>query len=82
MSFQPLSILLDDGLLTSDGEVHGGRRRLLAPMFHRPRVAGFGDQFVAAAERHSAGWRDSAEIDIHQQNPSAGRRGRQRRPRR
>ncbi len=41
VDYAVLRRLLGNGLLTSDGEFWRRQRRLMAPMFHRQRVAGF-----------------------------------------
>lgn len=41
IDYTMLRRLLGNGLLTSDGEFWRRQRRLIAPMFHRQRVAGF-----------------------------------------
>jgi cytochrome P450 len=56
--------LLGDGLLTSEGERHLGQRRLLQPLFHEQRIAGFGTTMVEAAGRAADRWRDGAELDV------------------
>jgi len=57
-------ILLGDGLLTSEDDVHLRQRRLAQPAFHRTRIAGYGDTMAAYAQRRAATWTDGAELDI------------------
>lgn len=57
--------LLGDGLLLSEGETWLRQRRLVQPAFHRQRVAGYGEVMSAFTERHVAGWKDGATIDVH-----------------
>ncbi|MBE3206071.1 cytochrome P450 [Parafrankia irregularis] len=62
---QPLRTLLGDGLLTSAGEDHLRQRRLMQPLFHKQRIAEYGQQFVAIAESTAASWHDGQRLDVH-----------------
>jgi cytochrome P450 len=62
---QPLTLLLGQGLLTSAGDVHRRQRRLLQPLFHKQRIAGYGDAFAAIADEAAAAWRDGQRLDLH-----------------
>ena len=44
-------LLLGDGLLTSEGDFWLRQRRLIQPLFHRDRLAGYGAVMVELAER-------------------------------
>lgn len=57
-------ILLGDGLLTSEGDLHLRQRRLAQPAFHRTRINAYGQVMAAYAERRSATWTDGTEIDV------------------
>ena len=57
-------ILFGEGLLTSEGAAHLRQRRLIQPMFHRERIAGYGRTMVAEAERVRAEWTDGAILDV------------------
>ena len=56
-----LKLLLGDGLLTSEGELHRRHRRMAQPAFHRERVAGYARAMVRAAEACDARWRARAD---------------------
>jgi cytochrome P450 len=60
----PLARLLGRGLLTSIGQQHRKQRKLLQPLFHRQRVAGYVDAFGDIAEQRVAGWTDGAQLDM------------------
>ena len=47
--YQKMRPLLGDGLLTSEGERWLRQRRLIQPVFHKRRIAGFGDVMVSGA---------------------------------
>jgi len=57
-------LLLGQGLLTAEKEVHRRKRKLLAPAFAPRRIAGYGGVMAAAAERAGARWHDGELIDI------------------
>lgn len=57
-------VLLGEGLLTSEGELHKRQRRLSQPAFHRDRLVGYGSAMVDCAMKTRAGWKDGAAFDI------------------
>ncbi len=62
---QPLALLLGSGLLTSAGELHRIRRRLIQPLFHRQRISAYGSTFATLADETASGWSDGQQLDIH-----------------
>ncbi|SBW24012.1 monooxygenase [Candidatus Protofrankia californiensis] len=62
---QPLALLLGSGLLTSAGELHRIRRRLIQPLFHRQRISAYGRTFATLAEETVSRWSDGKQLDIH-----------------
>jgi cytochrome P450 len=62
----PLTALLGEGLLTSDGDVHKRQRRLMQPMFHRERIAGYTSAFAQFSADAAQGWADGEVRDVHQ----------------
>jgi cytochrome P450 len=59
-------VLLGDGLLTSEGELHRRQRRLIQPAFHASRIGAYERSMrVAAAQLpERAGWADGAVRDV------------------
>jgi cytochrome P450 len=60
-----MKILLGEGLITSDDPIHMQQRRIVAPAFHRQRIAGYADQIVAAAQESAGRWTEGQPIDIN-----------------
>ena len=56
-------LLLGEGLLTSEGELHLRQRRLAQPAFHRDRVAAYGDTMARYAARARDRWRAGDTVD-------------------
>jgi cytochrome P450 len=54
---KPLSMLVGEGLLTSEGDFWRRQRRLAQPAFHRQRILALGETMTAAAEEMSRRWR-------------------------
>jgi cytochrome P450 len=59
--------LLGESLLTSEGDVHHRRRRLIQPIFHHERIAAYASDMVAQGETASARWVDGGWIDMQQE---------------
>jgi cytochrome P450 len=59
-----MKILLGEGLITSDGEVHKRQRRIAAPAFHRQRIQNYGAMMVDRANAMRGEWQAGKQIDI------------------
>ncbi|MDB4900438.1 MAG: Cytochrome [Gemmatimonadetes bacterium] len=57
-------LLLGEGLLTTEDDVHLRQRRLAQPAFHRARVAAYGETMAAYARRRTRRWRDGATFEL------------------
>ena len=57
-------LLLGEGLLTSEGEVHLRHRRALQPAFHPGRIAEYQEHFAQAARRSAERWSDGGNVDL------------------
>jgi len=57
-------MLLGEGLLTSEGDLHLRQRRLVQPAFHRERIAAYGEAMTFYSGQIGARWRDGATIDM------------------
>jgi cytochrome P450 len=62
-----MKILLGEGLITSDDPIHVQQRRIIAPAFHRQRIAGYAGQIVSSAAEQAARWTAGQPIDINDQ---------------
>ncbi|MES3034380.1 MAG: cytochrome P450 [Gemmatimonadota bacterium] len=58
-------ILVGEGLLTSEGDVHLRQRRLVQPAFHRARIGAYAGAIISAAMQRQAAWRDGETLDIN-----------------
>ena len=58
-----MKILLGEGLITSDGEIHKRQRRIAAPAFHRQRIQAYASSMVERAAAMRDAWRPGVEID-------------------
>ncbi len=66
-TMQAAKLVLGESLLTSEGEAHMRSRRLVQPIFHHERIAGYGATIVEHALRTSDRWRDGATLDVFQE---------------
>lgn len=62
-----MKILLGEGLITSDGEVHRRQRRIAAPAFHRQRIQAYGVMMVERAADMRAQWQPGVAVDLASQ---------------
>ena len=63
-ALQRARILLGEGLLTSEGDLHLRQRRLVQPAFHRPRLIGYSKIMSEYAIRARDRWRDGQTVDV------------------
>jgi len=59
-----MKILLGDGLITADGELHKRHRRIAAPAFHRQRIQAYAGTIVSHAADMAAEWQPGKQIDV------------------
>jgi len=64
-ALQRAKLLLGEGLLTSEGELHRRQRRLAQPAFHRDRIQQYAAVMIDRAAATSASWTDGQSLDIH-----------------
>ena len=64
LALQRTKIVLGEGLLTSEGELHKRQRRLAQPAFHHKRIHHYGEEMVAKALLTRDRWRDGEELDV------------------
>ena len=57
-------MLLGEGLLTSEDELHLRQRRLAQPAFHRARIAAYAETMATYAARRAEGWRNGQTLDV------------------
>jgi cytochrome P450 len=60
-----MKILLGEGLITSDDPIHLQQRRIVAPAFHRQRIAGYAGQIVTSAQESAERFTAGTPIDIN-----------------
>jgi len=62
---QRTKIILGEGLLTSEDELHKRQRRLAQPAFHHDRITRYADVMVQRAAAMRERWSDGAILDVH-----------------
>src|SRR5580698_5203400 len=58
-----MKILLGEGLITSDGEIHKRQRRIAAPAFHRQRIQAYASTMVERSAAMRNAWQAGVELD-------------------
>lgn len=58
-------VLVGEGLLTSEGELHLRQRRLVQPAFHRARIAAYAGAMTGAAMARQAQWTNGQLLDAN-----------------
>ncbi len=56
-----------EGLLTSEGNFHHRKRRLIQPAFHKDRIRAYAATMVEEEERLTERWHDGDVLDVHQE---------------
>ncbi|HEX7829740.1 MAG TPA: cytochrome P450 [Thermoanaerobaculia bacterium] len=64
LALQRTKVVLGEGLLTSEGELHKRQRRLAQPAFHRERIQHYGEIMVEQALLARDRWREGQELDV------------------
>jgi cytochrome P450 len=59
-----MKILLGEGLITSDGEIHKRHRRIAAPAFHRQRIQAYASTIVEYAAAMRDEWQPGRQMDV------------------
>jgi len=67
LALQRTKVVLGEGLLTSEGDLHKRQRRLVQPAFHRDRVQHYGEVMVEKGLKARERWRDGEMLDVHQE---------------
>lgn len=57
-------LLLGEGLLTSEGDLHRRQRRLMQPAFHRLKIKAYSEIMVQAADQLQDSWEDGMVLDL------------------
>jgi cytochrome P450 len=60
-------ILLGEGLLTSEGEAHRSRRRIVQPVFQHRYLQNYADIMVDRSAKLCGGWKDGERINMSEQ---------------
>ena len=67
IQYKALSLVTGEGLLTSDGDMWRGQRRVLQPAFHHTALEAVGDHVAQATARVAGQWRsldNAAVVDV------------------
>ncbi|HEX8472741.1 MAG TPA: cytochrome P450 [Pyrinomonadaceae bacterium] len=56
--------LIGRGLVTSEGNAHRRQRKLINPLFHRERIAAYGDVMAEYAARVTERWEDGQTLEV------------------
>ena len=64
-TLQRMKILLGEGLITADGPLHMRNRKLMAPAFHRQRIAGYAESIVGITQTNIANWQPGEVVDAN-----------------
>ncbi|AYY11366.1 cytochrome P450 [Actinobacteria bacterium YIM 96077] len=62
---QRARLVLGDGLLTAEGDVHRRHRSMVQPAFHSRRVAGYAETMIANAAEVRGSWTPGRPLDVH-----------------
>jgi len=66
-ALQRAKVVLGEGLLTSEGDLHLRQRRMIQPAFHRSRIAEYAGAMTEHAGQMAASWHDGDTRDIDEE---------------
>ena len=66
-AMQMIKVLVGEGILTSEDEVHARQRRMAQPAFATPRLPGYVDTITESTATMLASWADGDEVDVEAQ---------------
>ncbi len=64
LAYRKLSLLLGQGLFTSEGDFWRNQRRLAQPAFHRKQIASYADIMETCTKEMLAQWKSKGEIEL------------------
>jgi cytochrome P450 len=67
LALQRTKVILGEGLLTSEGDLHRRQRRLVLPAFHHDRIRRYAEVMVEHALRARERWSDGQTLDMSQE---------------
>lgn len=62
---QRARLVLGDGLLTAEGEMHRRHRSMVQPAFHSGRIAGYAETMIGQAGLTAGRWQPGTPVDVH-----------------
>ncbi|WP_166350679.1 cytochrome P450 [Phytoactinopolyspora limicola] len=62
---QRARVVLGDGLLTAEGDVHRQHRSMVQPAFHSRRITGYAESMITQATAMTDRWTPGTPIDLH-----------------
>ncbi|TDC46336.1 cytochrome P450 [Jiangella ureilytica] len=65
MVLQRARVVLGDGLLTAEGDVHRHHRDLVQPAFHSRRITGYASVMIERAADTAGAWVPREPLDVH-----------------
>lgn len=66
-AMQMIKVLVGEGILTSEDELHARQRRMAQPAFATPRLPGYVETITDSTATLLSSWTDGAEVDIEAQ---------------
>jgi cytochrome P450 len=61
---EPITNLLEQGVLVLDGEAHDKLRRQLQPALHKRMLAGYSESIIRCTDQVTAQWSDAEPVDM------------------
>lgn len=65
--FQTIKKILGEGLLSSEGDFHLRQRRMIQPIFHKHKVANYGEIMLERLVNFEKRWKDGSQVSMDQE---------------